>query len=114
MNFGEATFGKSKQQKNPLLIYNSIAHPGKRYKFYRNNSYKKANGVETVYYCCVGCAQMKAAKIPSISVRNGLLLTNPDAPKNTAHSCIPFDMFESKAVQLMNRAARAQIQNEVN
>jgi hypothetical protein len=111
MNFGQATFVKSDKQNNPpQLIYNSIAHPGKRYKFYRNANYTSPDGVETVYYCCLGCAQMNAAKIPSVSVRNGLLFTDPDAPRNAAHSCIPSDIVESKAVQLINQEARVQIQ----
>jgi hypothetical protein len=109
MNFGEAVFGKS-QYKHPLLIYDSISHPGKRYEFYRNNNFVNGDGVETIYYCCVGCKKMKAAKIPKITVRNGQLFTNPDAPNNTAHSCTPFDIAKSEAVQL-DREARAQIRN---
>ena len=110
-NFGEAVFGKSKIQKNPLLIYDSVAQPGKRYEFYLNNRYTNEEGVETTYYCCVGCMKLKKAKLPKISVRNGLLLTNPDAPANNPHSCTPIDIAESEAVQF-DRDVRAELRRQ--
>jgi hypothetical protein len=107
MDFGEANFGKSSRQ-HPLLIFDSIVHPGKRYEFYRNNNFVNADGVETIYYCCVGCKKVKAPKIPKITDRNGQLFTDPDAPSNTAHSCTPVDIAKSEAVQL-DREARVEI-----
>ena len=108
-NFGPANYGKSKQQKHPLLIHDSITHPGYRYEFFRNSTYINDDGIETIYYNCVGCKKLNVNKIPRISVRNNILLNNPDSP-TVAHQCVPIEIPKSEALQL-DREVREEIRS---
>ncbi|GMT10799.1 hypothetical protein PFISCL1PPCAC_2096 [Pristionchus fissidentatus] len=88
-NWGPARFLDSRNHRQPVLIYQSRINPARCYTFFHQRHHK-TTGYST--FACMDCFKLRKKesatwKIPSVTVGEGYILIDPEAPINAYHKC---------------------------